>query len=107
MRKFIETYFWMVFAAVLINSGCSFNDTTSTTPTSPTTNTTLQLQTPKDGTTAISSFGTNLQWSSTASIGTVFEVFLETTSGKNILPTATTWSTTPKALGLTTTTYFT
>ncbi|MBI3123708.1 MAG: VWA domain-containing protein [Ignavibacteriales bacterium] len=107
MKVFMRTYIWMVFAAVLINSGCSFNDNTSTTPTSPTTNTTLQLQTPKDGTTAISSFGTSLQWSSTAAIGTVFEVFLETTAGKNILPTASTWSATPKALGLTTTTYST
>ncbi|MFA7420608.1 MAG: hypothetical protein WCZ90_13065 [Melioribacteraceae bacterium] len=107
MKEIIMKYSRIVLAAMFLVSGCSFNNDT-TTPTDSTTNSSaLQLSTPKDGTTSISSFGTTLQWSTTAAIGTVFEVFLEPTTGKNILPTATTWNTTPKALGLTSTTYST
>jgi len=91
---------------LLLGSGCSFNDGTTTIPTENNSNNSLlSLQTPKDGSIGVSTFGTNLQWATTATIGTIFQVFLETTTGKGVLPNSTGWNTTPKAVGLTGTSY--
>lgn len=108
MKKVIEKYSLFAFTLLLLASGCSFDNGTTTTPTENNNNNSiLSLQTPKDGTTGISAFGTNLQWSTTAAIGTVFHLYLETTTGKSVLPTSSSWSTTPKAVGLTSTSYST
>ncbi len=106
MNKVIEIFRLLSITLLLIASGCSFDNGSTTTPTENTTNNSLlTLKTPLDGTTGISVFGTNLQWTSTASIGTVFQVFLETTTGKSVLPTSASWNTTPKAVGITSTSY--
>ncbi|MEW6654067.1 MAG: vWA domain-containing protein [Bacteroidota bacterium] len=107
MKKIIKKYSLLAIALLLLASGCSFDNGTS----SPTENgsniSVLNLQTPKDGAAGISVFGTNLQWSTTAAIGTVFQVFIEPTTGKNMPPASSSWITTPKAAGITSTTYST
>ncbi|MCX7874790.1 MAG: VWA domain-containing protein [Melioribacteraceae bacterium] len=89
----------------LIMNSCSFDGNTEN-PTSPN-NSVIQIQSPKDGTKGIQVYGIDLSWTSTAQIGTVFQVFLEPTSNNGTLPSATSWLTTPKGNGLTTTKFFT
>ncbi len=90
---------------ILILNGCSFNGN-SNNPTAPT-NSVIQIQSPKNGTKGVQVNGIDLSWTSTAQVGTFFQVFLETTSNNGITPTSTTWLTAPKGNGITTTKYFT
>ncbi|KAF0151502.1 MAG: lipoprotein [Ignavibacteria bacterium] len=104
MKKVIEKYSLLAIVMLLFVPGCSFDNGT-TSPTESSNNSIISLQMPKDGTTGISVFGTNLQWSTTAAIGTSFQIFIEPTTGKNVLPVSSSWNTTPKAVGLTSTSY--
>lgn len=105
LNSIIKKYFFFFILTLLQLSGCSFSGNNNN-PTAPT-NSVIQLQNPKDGTKGVFVSGVNLQWTSTAQIGTVFQIFLEPTTGSGILPNSNSWNTTPKGNGITATSFFT
>lgn len=91
---------------LLVAASCTFDDTTtSSTTNTTTTGITISNPIPAKDSTGIRTSGAVLQWQTNAQIGTQFQVFLETTSAKNVLPTTSNWTTTPKGVGITTTTF--
>lgn len=98
---------YIISAVFLFLTACSFDGDSNSTTSSTSNTSVIELKSPANESKAIYVSGANLQWSTTAPAGTLFEVFLESTSGKGILPTTSSWNTTPKGLGITSTTYYT
>jgi hypothetical protein len=92
-------------ALMLVFSSCTFDDDTTSSSSDSSTTITIDHPIPAKDSTGIRTNGTVLQWKTNAQIGTVFQVYLETTSAKGVLPTNSNWTTTPKGVGITTTTF--
>ena len=107
MIKIVMRLKWILPIIFIVLSGCSFNNDDSTTSSATTDESTVKLLFPADTAKAISVGGVNLQWSTTAQAGTIFQIFIEQTTGKNVIPGTTTWNTTPVGTGTTSTSFST